>query len=61
MKNILITGAGGGMGKEAVRLFSQNGWRVFAFDIVESELMQNVVSVKVDVRDEASETPRLTK
>lgn len=54
MKNILITGAGGGMGKEAVRLFSQNGWRVFAFDIVESELMQNVVSVKVDVRDEAS-------
>lgn len=54
MKDILITGAGGGMGKEAVKLFAQNGWRVFALDVVESELMQNVISVKTDVRDEAS-------
>ena len=33
MKNILITGAAGGMGKAACRLFAKNGYNVFGLDV----------------------------
>lgn len=35
MKNVLITGANGGMGRATVKLFKQNGYRVFGLDCTE--------------------------
>ena len=43
MKTVLITGAGGGMGKAAVDLFVQSGYRVLAADIKLCEERENVV------------------
>ena len=54
MKTVLITGAGGGMGKAAVDLFVQSGCRVLAADIKPCEERENVVPLRMDVRDEDS-------
>ena len=54
MKTILITGAAGGMGREAVSLFQRSGWRVFALDRVAIEETENVTSIVADLTDEAS-------
>ena len=54
MKNILITGACGGMGAAAVKLFSEQGFRVFALDIKECEPKENVVSIQADVTSKES-------
>lgn len=54
MKSVLITGAGGGMGKAAVKLFEQSGYRVFAADILPCEGRDNVIPLQMDVRDENS-------
>jgi len=56
MKSILITGAGGGMGKATVDLFAARGWRVFALDKTAVEARENVVPLTADVTDEASVT-----
>ena len=32
MKNIVITGAYGGMGKATVKIFKEKGYRIFALD-----------------------------
>ena len=54
MKNILITGAYGGMGRETVKLFSENGYRVFALDLNVEEKRENVIPVQADITDEES-------
>ena len=54
MKNILITGAYGGMGRETVKLFSENGCRVFALDLSVGEKRENVIPVQADITDEES-------
>ncbi|MBO5790626.1 MAG: SDR family oxidoreductase [Clostridia bacterium] len=54
MKNVLITGACGGMGAAAVKLFSEQGFRVFALDIKECEPKENVVSIQADVTSKES-------
>ncbi len=38
MKTVLITGASGGIGEVACRLFLKENWRVFGVDLVESKL-----------------------
>ncbi len=54
MKTILITGAAGGMGREAVLLFQKSGWRVLALDRVAIEETENLTSIVADLADEAS-------
>ena len=61
MKNILITGAYGGMGREAVKLFAKSGYCVFALDKNVDDLafekqtnFKNIIPVKADVTDQAS-------
>lgn len=49
MKSILITGACGGMGKAAVRLFAKQGYRVFALDLRECEAEENVFPITADI------------
>ena len=52
--SILITGAYGGMGKEAVRLFIKKGFRVFALDKIVGEREENLIPIQADVSDEES-------
>ena len=54
MKDILITGANGGMGRAAVELFVKNGFRVFALDRDTCEVRDNVIPIQADVTDEGS-------
>lgn len=54
MKTVLITGAGGGMGRAAVEKFSQNGWQVFALDKSPCEAGENIIPIEADVTDEDS-------
>ena len=50
MKNILITGAGGGMGGAAARLFAERGYRVFALDRIESKAeIENIIPIAADL------------
>ena len=56
MKDILITGAGGGMGRATVELFVRRGYRVFALDREPCAASENVVPLVADVTDEASVT-----
>ena len=50
MKNILITGAGGGMGGAAARLFAERGYRVFALDRIESKSeSENIIPIAADL------------
>ncbi|MDY6367363.1 MAG: SDR family NAD(P)-dependent oxidoreductase [Clostridia bacterium] len=54
MKNIIVTGAYGGMGNATVKLLAKNGYRVFALDKVVFEAEENVFPVAVDVCDLSS-------
>lgn len=54
MKSILITGAGGGMGRAAVERFAKEGYRVFALDLKPCAPAQNVIPVTADVTSEES-------
>lgn len=54
MKNILITGAAGGLGKELSLIFAKNGWNVIATMISEEEALvfkdfQNIKCYVLDV------------
>lgn len=48
-QNILITGAYGGMGRAAARLFAREGFRVFALDRVVGEAGENIIPIKADI------------
>ena len=54
MKNVLITGAYGGMGYAATKLLSENGYKVFALDKTIREPEKNVIPVAADITDEES-------
>lgn len=54
MKNILITGAYGGMGRATVRLLAGQGFRVFALDRRVGEPEDNVIPIEADVTSEDS-------
>ena len=54
MKDVLITGAYGGMGKAAVKLLAKQGYRVFALDIKDGEAEDNVIPISADVTSEES-------
>lgn len=55
MKTILITGAGGSLGRAAALEFASAGWRVFAADIVETAWeSERIAGVNMDVTDEQS-------
>ena len=61
MKDILITGAYGGMGRAAVRIFSEQGFRVFALDRRVCEQKENIIPVEADVTSKESVTAALEK
>ena len=54
MKNILITGAYGGMGRATTKLLSQNGYRVFALDMKCGECDENIIPTEADITSEES-------
>ncbi len=49
MKNILITGAYGGMGRAATELLTKQGFRVFALDKAVGEPQENVIPIQADI------------
>lgn len=61
-KNILVTGASGGLGLSVAKYFASCGCRVFACDVRKfPERNENVVPVVMDVRDMASVTSAFAK
>lgn len=54
MKDILVTGAYGGMGRATVETLKEQGFRVFALDRSVGEAKENVIPVEVDVTSEES-------
>ena len=54
MKNILVTGACGGMGRATVKMLAKQGFRIFALDLKACEQAENVIFIQADVTDEAS-------
>ena len=51
MQYVLVTGACGGMGKEAVKILSEKGFGVFALDITSTEKIENVFPLVCDITD----------
>lgn len=54
MKDVLVTGAGGGMGSATVRALIARGYRVFALDLTPLPEEENLISVATDVTSEQS-------
>ena len=54
MKDILVTGAYGGMGRAAVQAFRSCGFRVFALDLKVGEAGENIIPVEADITSEES-------
>lgn len=54
MKDILVTGAYGGMGRATVEALKGQGFRVFALDRAVGDPEENVIPIEVDVASEAS-------
>ena len=54
IKNVLITGAYGGMGRAATELFASRGFRVFALDRRVGDERENVIPIEADVTSEES-------
>lgn len=53
MKDVLVTGAYGGMGRAACQAFKARGYRVFALDRAVEEAEESIVPIQADVTDEA--------
>ncbi|MBQ4061760.1 MAG: SDR family NAD(P)-dependent oxidoreductase [Christensenellaceae bacterium] len=53
MKNILITGASGGIGYAAACGFADSGWHVYALDICEPKKYDNITFIKTDLTNQA--------
>ena len=51
MKNIVITGAFGGMGYATTKMFAESGYTVFALDKKVREAEENIIPVEADVTD----------
>ncbi len=54
MKDILITGAYGGMGRAVVQAFLAQGYRVFALDRKTGEANSNLIPIETDITSEES-------
>lgn len=54
MKNVLITGAYGGMGKAVSKALKNRGWRVFALDRRVEEGEEHILPIEADLCSEAS-------
>ena len=54
MKNVLITGACGGMGKATARLFKEQGYRVLALDKKSDLSEEGITCIPTDVTSEES-------
>lgn len=54
MKDIVITGAYGGMGNAAISELSKRGYRIFALDINIKDPQENIIPIKTDITDEKS-------
>ena len=54
MKYVLITGAGGGMGRATVDKFLSMGYGVFALDLYPCPARENVIPIQADVTSEDS-------
>lgn len=54
MKDVLITGASGGMGRATAELFARKGYRVFSLDRRASQPYDNIIPIVCDVTDEES-------
>lgn len=52
MKDILITGAYGGMGRAALKTLSEQGFRVFALDRQVGQVEENIIPIEVDITSE---------
>ncbi|MBQ4628478.1 MAG: SDR family NAD(P)-dependent oxidoreductase [Clostridia bacterium] len=52
MKNILVTGAYGGMGRAAVLTLKEQGFRVFALDRKVGDPEENIIPIETDITDE---------
>ena len=53
MKNVLITGAYGGMGRATAQLLSSSGYRVFAVDRTVGEAEDGIIPIQADLTSEA--------
>ncbi len=49
MKDVLITGAYGGMGRAAVNLLAEKGFRVFALDKRIGDGQENIIPIEADI------------
>ena len=56
MRDILVTGAYGGMGRAVCNVLSAQGYRVFALDRNVGEAQENIIPLEADVTSEASVT-----
>lgn len=54
MRDVLVTGAYGGMGRAAIKAMVDRGYRVFALDRAVGESIDNVIPIEVDVTSEDS-------
>ena len=54
MKDVLITGAYGGMGRATAQALSLRGFRVFALDRKVEEGQENIIPVQVDITSQKS-------
>lgn len=52
MKDILVTGAYGGMGRAVLRLLRERGFRVFALDRKVEQAEENIIPIEVDITSE---------
>ena len=54
MKDILVTGAFGGMGRATADALQKQGFRVFALDKNVGEAQENIIPIEVDITSEQS-------
>lgn len=54
MKNVLVTGASGGMGYATAELFHSKGYKVFALDLRPRDFSDGITYIPIDITDEES-------